>query len=61
MVDDDESHAHLCFDFKKADTAMNFADEAFKSCDLYKVWVEILEDECTTTQSPMWRYTQEHE
>lgn len=45
----------LAFDFKTMEEAGTFADTAYKSCDIYKVRIDIIENEVDTTNSPMWR------
>ena len=47
--------ASLAFDFKTMKEAGLFADIAFRSCDIYIVKIEIIENEIDTTNSPMWR------
>ena len=54
-LNDDESESHLIFDFRLAARALSFAEEAFMSCDINKVWVEFVENEFDTTESPCWR------
>lgn len=54
-LDDSESDAHLAFDFGTSVHAIQFAEQAYISCDLNKVWVEIVTNEVDTTESPMWR------
>ena len=53
-IEDDEG-ASLAFDFKTMEEAGAFADTAYKSCDIYKVRIDIVENEVDTTESPMWR------
>ena len=52
---DPESESHLIFDFRVAARALSFAEEAFMSCDINKVWVELVVNEFDTTESPNWR------
>ena len=52
---DDEPGTGLAFDFNDAVLAMNIATRLFNACDIVKVWVEIILNEVTTTNSPMWR------
>jgi len=54
-LEDEDDVSHLSFDFPDRDMAAAFADVAYMSCDLYKVWTEIVVNEITTTESPMWR------
>lgn len=54
-LDDPESDAHLAFDFEYIETASKFADMAYRACDINKVWIEIVQNEVDTTESPMWR------
>lgn len=53
LIDNEE--AWLSFDFNDAVLAMNIATRLFNACDIVKVWVEIILNEVTTTNSPMWR------
>ena len=55
MLEDREDPAHLVFDFPDRQMASAFADQAYMSCDLHKVWTEIVVNEITTTESPLWR------
>lgn len=55
MLTDPEANSHLSYDFKDVDHAACFAELAFNGCDISKVWIEILENEVDTTNSPMWR------
>ena len=55
MLNDPEATSHLCYDFESIVTASEFAQLAFSGCDISKVWIEILENEIDTTNSPMWR------
>ena len=54
-LEDREDPAHLVFDFPDRQMASAFADQAYMSCDLHKVWTEIVVNEITTTESPLWR------
>ena len=54
-LEDPESDAHLIFDFPYKHMAMDFAEMAYNSCDINKVWVEIVTNEIDTTESPFWR------
>ena len=54
-LEDGDDSVHLSFDFPDRQLASAFADQAYMSCDLYKVWIEIVVNEITTTESPMWR------
>lgn len=54
-LNDPESEAHLIFDFRLAARALSFAEEAFLSCSLNRVWIEFVENEFNTTESPDWR------
>lgn len=54
-LDDPESEAHLIFDFNEKVKAIVFAESAYNACDINKVWVDIVTNEETTTNSPMWR------
>lgn len=54
-LEDGDDISHLSFDFPDRQLAAVFADQAYMSCDLYKVWTEIVVNEITTTESPMWR------
>ena len=55
MLNDPEATSHLSYDFKSICQANEFAQLAFDGCDISKVWIEILENEVDTTNSPMWR------
>lgn len=55
-LDDPESESHLAFDFPDRNLASAFADQAYMSCDMNKVWTEIVTNEFDTTESPMWRF-----
>ena len=59
-LDDNDSMSHLSFDFNNQSTAISIATTLFKACDILKVWVEIVENEIDTTNSPMWRWNEEH-
>lgn len=52
---DDEDPVHVSFDFYNIQDAALFADEAYHAGDLYKVWLQIIENEVDTTNSPMRR------
>lgn len=52
---DEIDQAHLSFDFTTIPSAGDFAVMAFNACDIVKVWIEIIENEFDTTESPMWR------
>ena len=54
-LDDPDDVAHLIYDFINIHEAVKFAEVAFMASDNYKVWLEILENECTTSQSPLIR------
>lgn len=54
-LDDPGDQCSLAFDFKTMGTAGAFAETVYKSCDIVKVKIEILENEIDTTNSPMWR------
>lgn len=54
-LEDPDDPVHLCFDFRTGNIAMDLAETLYKSGNLYKVWVEIVTNEVTTTDSPMWR------
>ena len=54
-MEDCDDFVHLAFDFPDIQMASAFADHAYMACDLYKVWTEIVTNEVTTTESPMWR------
>ena len=53
---DADDPAHLCFDFPNSSTAGIIAEKLYNSADCYQVWIEIVTNEVTTTNSPMWRY-----
>ena len=61
MLNDPEADSHLCYDFKSICEANEFAHLAFKGCDISKVWIELLENEIDTANSPMWRELLENE
>lgn len=48
MLTDPEATSHLSYDFESISLAFN-------RCDISKVWIEFLENEVDTTNSPMWR------
>ena len=52
---DDEPGSILAFDFSDMYEAISIATTIFRSCDILKVWVEVIENEVNTTNSPMWR------
>ena len=54
-LNDPDDEAHLTYDFINIHAAADFAEAAYMASDNYKVWMEILENECTTTQSPLIR------
>lgn len=54
-LNDPDSDAHLVFDFQDRDIAAQFAEVSYNACDLHKVWTEIVTNEVTTTDSPLWR------
>lgn len=54
-LDDPESNSHLAFDFKEGSLAIRTAQTLFNACDITQVWVELVQDEKDTTNSPMWR------
>ena len=54
-LEDPESDSHLAFDFPDRNLASAFADQAYMSCDINKVWTEIVTNEFNTVESPMWR------
>lgn len=54
-LEDPESDAHLAFDFSNPIVAIDFAEKAYKACDINKVWLEIVTNEIDTVESPMWR------
>ena len=54
-LEDPDDQVQLCFDFKTPETSIRIAEYLYRSCDLYKVWVEIVTNEIDTTESPMWR------
>ena len=49
---DRSSHA---FDFPDGESAIKFAEMAYKACDIINVEVKIIHNEVDTTNSPMWR------
>ena len=55
QLTDPEASSHLSYDFQTIDYATTFAELAFNGCDISKVWIEIVENEVDTTNSPMWR------
>lgn len=57
---DDEPCLELAFDFKNSADALNCANFLFNGCDIVKVWIEIIENEIDTTNSPMWRTYEKH-
>lgn len=54
-LEDLDDSVHLSFDYRTGTRAMCIAELLYNSCDLYKVWVEIVTNEVNTTESPMWR------
>lgn len=59
-LEDGEPGSDLAFDFKDMIAAMQTATILFKACDIVKVWIEIVENEVSTTNSPMWRCYEKH-
>ena len=52
---DDDVGTTLAFDFKEGTAAIRIAEQLYNSCDIIKVWVNIVTNEYDTTESPMWR------
>lgn len=52
---DDDERTTLAFDFKEGPAAIRIAEQLYNSCDIIKVWVNIVTNEYDTTESPMWR------
>lgn len=52
---DPDERVSLAFDFPEGETAVRFAELAYRACDIINADIKIIHNEIDTTESPMWR------